>query len=82
MRATSDPSGRPEAAFSSLRHQGIIHPTSWQDEAEAILPIALTKGSPLNFSFVAHELCRRFACKRSVSNATGLQSTRVNNYRQ
>jgi hypothetical protein len=51
-----------------LGTSGGDHTTPWPDEAEAFLRTTLATGAPPNFSFLADELDRRFAFKRSVSN--------------
>jgi hypothetical protein len=51
-----------------LAPSGGDHSTPWPDEAEAFLRTTLTTSGPANFSFLADELDRRFAFKRSVSN--------------
>ena len=54
-----------------LAPSGGDHAAPWPDEAEAFLRITLATGEPANFSFLADEIFRRFAFKRSASNVRG-----------
>ena len=51
-----------------LTPSGGDHSTPWPDEAEAFLRLTLATDAAPNFSFLADELHRRFAFKRSASN--------------
>lgn len=51
-----------------LAPSGGDHAALWPAEADAFLRITLATGEPANFSFLADELFRRFAFKRSASN--------------
>jgi hypothetical protein len=51
-----------------LAPSGGDHCTPWPDEAEAFLRLTLATEAVANFSFLADELHRRFAFKRSASN--------------
>jgi hypothetical protein len=51
-----------------LTPSGGDHSTPWPDEAEAFLRLTLATDAVPNFSFLADELHRRFAFKRSASN--------------
>lgn len=51
-----------------LAPSGGDHSAPWPDEAETFLRTTLATSKPANFSFLADELYRRFAFKRSTSN--------------
>jgi hypothetical protein len=51
-----------------LAPSGGDHSTPWPEQAESFLRTTLATGEPANFSFLADELFRRFAFKRSASN--------------
>ena len=51
-----------------LAPSGGDHTATWPGEAESFLRSPLATGAAPNFSFLADELFRRFAFKRSVSN--------------
>lgn len=51
-----------------LTPSGGDHTSPWPEEAQAFLRITLATGEPVNFSFLADELSRRFGFKRSASN--------------
>ena len=51
-----------------LTPSGGDHSTPWPDEAQAFLRLTLATDAAPNFSFLADELHRRFAFKRSASN--------------
>jgi hypothetical protein len=51
-----------------LNTSGGDHTAPWPDAVEAFLHITLVTGEPANFSFLADEIFRRFAFKRSASN--------------
>jgi hypothetical protein len=51
-----------------LAPSGGDHTAIWPDEADAFLRATLATGQPANFSFLADEIFRRFAFKRSISN--------------
>jgi hypothetical protein len=51
-----------------LAPSGGDHTPAWPQQAESFLRDALNTGEPANFSFLADELFRRFAFKRSASN--------------
>jgi hypothetical protein len=51
-----------------LAPSGGDHSTSWPEAAQAFLRSTLATGKPVNFSFLADELSRRFGFNRSASN--------------